>query len=128
MTTGAEELGQVLCVVSEEIPSLLKALANMASLQIGKEMTEAAASFYQELQEAGMPDQTALRLTEDYVSIFTDRTQEVMEQALASGMLHKAKHEVAEEEKGTKKGLGDRFSNMKGKIRKAFRFSDIKSC
>jgi len=56
MTTGAEELGQVLCVVSEEIPSLLKALVSMTSLQIGKEMTEAAASFYEELQEAGMPD------------------------------------------------------------------------
>jgi len=47
---------------------------------------------------------------------------------LASRMLHKAKREVAEEEKGTKKGLGDRFSKMKGKIKKAFRFSDVRSC
>ena len=127
MTTGAGELEQVLCVVFEEIPSLLKALASMASLHIGKEMTEAAASFYEELQQVRMPDQTALKLTEDYVSIFTDRTQEVMAQALASRMLHKAKHEMAEEEKKTKKGLSDRFSNMKGKIRKAFRASDVKS-
>lgn len=74
-------------------------------------------SFYQELQEEGMPDQTALRLTENYLSIFTARPQEVMEQSLASRMPHKAKHELAEEKDETKKGLGGQLSNRKEKTR-----------
>ena len=122
MTKRNEGLGQVLHAISEEVPSLLKALTRMASLQIGREMEEAATSFYGELREAGMPDRTALELTEDYVSIFTDRPEEVMEQVIATRMFHKAETEPVEEEKRSEKGLSGLFSNVKEKVRKAFRF------
>lgn len=67
-----EELREVLSVVSKEVPSLIKAIiASVFSEEAGKDMGKAAAAFYKELKEAGMPEETAVKMTENYVSVFT---------------------------------------------------------
>lgn len=67
-----EELKEVLSVVSKEIPNLLKTIiGSVFSEEAGRDMGKAAAAFYKELKEAGMPEETAVRMTENYISVFT---------------------------------------------------------
>lgn len=67
-----EELREVLSVVSKEVPSLIKSIiASVFSEEAGRDMGKAAAAFYKELKEAGMPEETAVRMTENYISVFT---------------------------------------------------------
>ncbi|MBX5328878.1 MAG: hypothetical protein QHH18_06905 [Candidatus Bathyarchaeota archaeon] len=67
-----EELREVLSVVSKEIPSLIKGIvASVFSEEAGRDMGKAAAAFYKELKEAGMPEETAVKMTENYVAVFT---------------------------------------------------------
>ncbi|MGQ9743001.1 MAG: hypothetical protein ACUVQW_00135 [Candidatus Bathycorpusculaceae bacterium] len=67
-----EELKEVLSVVSKEVPSLIKSIiGSVFSEETGRDMGKAAAAFYKELKEAGMPEETAVRMTENYVSVFT---------------------------------------------------------
>lgn len=69
----AEEVGAILQVVSKEIPSLIKGLvSSVFSEEAGKEMGKAAGAFYKELKESGMPDEIAVKMTENYISVFTD--------------------------------------------------------
>ena len=122
MTECGEGLGEILGVISEEVPCLLEAVTRMLSFPFEGQIGEAAA-FYEELHEAGIPDRTALKLTEDYVSVFTNRAQEVMEQAIGTETLHKARTEIAGKEWETRKRLSDRFLKVKDKMKKAFRLS-----
>ncbi|MGB9676553.1 MAG: hypothetical protein ACPL0C_05135 [Candidatus Bathyarchaeales archaeon] len=67
-----EELREVLSVVSKEVPSLIKSIiASVFSEEAGRDMGKAAAAFYKELKEAGLPEEIAVRMTENYVSVFT---------------------------------------------------------
>ena len=67
-----EELREVLSVVSKEVPSLIKSIiASVFSEEAGRNMGKAAAAFYKELKDAGMPEQTAVKMTENYISMFT---------------------------------------------------------
>jgi hypothetical protein len=67
-----EELKEVLSVVSKELPSLIKSIiASVFSEEAGRDMGKAAAAFYKELKEAGIPEETAVKMTENYVSVFT---------------------------------------------------------
>jgi hypothetical protein len=67
-----EELKEVLSVVSKEVPNLIKSIvASVFSEEAGRDMGKAAAAFYKELKEAGMPEETAVKMTENYVSVFT---------------------------------------------------------
>jgi hypothetical protein len=67
-----EELKEVLSVVSKEVPSLIKSIiGSVFSEEAGRDMGKAAAAFYKELKEAGMPEETAVRMTENYISVFT---------------------------------------------------------
>ncbi len=69
----AEEVGAILQVVSKEIPSLIKGIvSSVFSEEAGKEMGKAAGAFYKELKESGMPDEIAVKMTENYISVFTD--------------------------------------------------------
>lgn len=69
----AEEVGAILQVVSKELPSLIKGLVSAVfSEEAGREMGKAAGAFYKELKDRGMPDEIAVRMTENYVSVFTD--------------------------------------------------------
>ena len=68
----AEELKEVLSVVSKEIPALIKGIiASVFSEEAGRNMGRAAAAFYKELKESGMPDEVAKKMTENYISVFT---------------------------------------------------------
>jgi len=68
-----EELREVLSVVSKEVPSLIKSiLSSVFSEEAGRDMGKAAAAFYKELKDAGMPEEVAVKMTENYVSVFTN--------------------------------------------------------
>lgn len=68
----AEEVKEILSVVSAEIPALIKnVIASVFSEEAGRSMGKAAAAFYKELKDGGMPNDVALKMTEDYMSTFT---------------------------------------------------------
>lgn len=67
-----EELKEVLGVVSSEVPSMIKSiLASVFSEEAGKNMGKAAAAYYKELKEGGLPEQVAVKMTEEYMRTFT---------------------------------------------------------
>ena len=71
-TEDAEEIREILGVVSKEIPALIKGIVgSIFSEEAGKDMGRAAAAFYRELREGGMPEETAVRMTENYIGVFT---------------------------------------------------------
>ncbi|MEM2946688.1 MAG: hypothetical protein QXN96_00435 [Candidatus Bathyarchaeia archaeon] len=77
-----EELREVLSVVSKEVPALIKGIiASVFSEEAGRDMGRAAAAFYKELKEAGMPEEVAVKMTEGYISTFTS-LGEVMKRAV----------------------------------------------
>jgi hypothetical protein len=96
----AEEVKEILGVVSTEIPSLIKGIiASIFSEEAGKNMGRAAGSFYQELKESGIPEEVAVKMTEDYIGIFTSLGDVL--KSFTSGkkslMLHGKEKEIGEE-------------------------------
>lgn len=68
----AEEIRQVLSAVSTEVPALIKSIVSAVfSEEAGRNMGRAAAAFYKELKESGMPDDVAVEMTQDYIRVFT---------------------------------------------------------
>lgn len=68
----AEEVKAILEVVSKEIPALIKGIVgSVFSEEAGRDMGRAAGAFYKELKESGMPDEVAVKMTENYISVFT---------------------------------------------------------
>lgn len=68
----AEEVKEILAVVSTEIPALIKGIiGSIFSEEAGRDLGRAAAAFYKELKEGGMPDDVAVKMTENYMEIFT---------------------------------------------------------
>lgn len=68
----AEEVRQILGAVSTEIPALIKSIiASVFSEEAGRNMGKAAAAFYKELKDSGMPENVAVKMTEGYVGVFT---------------------------------------------------------
>ena len=64
-----EKIKEILDVVSEKIPGLLKELSSLLySPDSAKKYAEAAAIFYKELKNAGMTDEQAYELTSQYLS------------------------------------------------------------
>jgi len=64
-----EKIKEILDVVSEKIPGLLKELSGLLySPKSAKQYAEAAATFYKELKGAGMTDEQAFELTSQYLS------------------------------------------------------------
>ena len=64
-----EKIKEILDVVSEKIPGLLKELSSLLySPKSAKQYAEAAAIFYKELKQAGMTDEQAYELTSQYLS------------------------------------------------------------
>jgi hypothetical protein len=67
-----EDVAEILSVVSDKVPSLIKGLVGAVfSEDSARNMAKAAAVYYKELKEGGIPDDVALKMTQDYVSIFT---------------------------------------------------------
>ena len=67
-----EEVRQILGVVSAQLPALIKGIVSAVfSEEAGRNMGRAAAAFYKELKDSGMPDEIAVKMTEDYIGVFT---------------------------------------------------------
>jgi len=83
----AEEIKEILGVVSAEVPGLIKSIiASVFSEEAGRSMGKAAAAFYKELKEGGMPDAVAVKMTEDYISVFTS-LGDIMKKASEGGKI-----------------------------------------
>jgi hypothetical protein len=68
----AQEVKEILSVVSSEVPALIKGLvASVFSEEAGRSMGKGAAAYYKSLKEGGLPEDVAVRMTEDYVRTFT---------------------------------------------------------
>ena len=68
----AEEIKEILSVVSTEVPALIKGLVgSVFSEEAGRDMGRAAAAFYKELKDGGMPEDVAVKMTENYIGTFT---------------------------------------------------------
>ena len=64
-----EKIKEILDIVSEKIPGLLKELSGLLyGPESAKKYAQAAAIFYKELKAAGMTDEQAYELTSQYLS------------------------------------------------------------
>ena len=69
---GKEEFSEILAVISEEVPTLIKGLiSSVFSEEAGRNMGKAVAAYYKELKAGGIPDNVAIKMTEDYMGLFT---------------------------------------------------------
>ena len=70
--TDVEEFKEIIAVFSEKVPGLIKGLiSSVFSLEAAKDMGKAAATYYQELKAGGIPDEVAIKMTQDYVNTFS---------------------------------------------------------
>ena len=64
-----EKIKEILNVVSEKVPGLLRELSRILyGEEEAKQFGTAVATFYKELKEAGMTDEQAFELTREYMS------------------------------------------------------------
>jgi DNA primase large subunit len=67
-----ENIKEILNAVSSEIPPMIKnILASVFSEEAGRNMGRAAAAYYKEMKQGGLPEQVAVKLTEDYMRTFS---------------------------------------------------------
>lgn len=65
---GIDDLKEVLGVVTDKVPGLLKGLRNVLySRDAAENMAEAVATFYTKLVEAGIPKEQAMEMTRGYM-------------------------------------------------------------
>jgi len=113
--SDVEEVREIFGVFSKEIPALIKGvIASVFSEEAGRSMGKAAAAFYKELKESGMPDEVAIKMTENYISVFTslgDLMKKFTKGKEKPTKLEKEIEEIVEEaveearEKGVSEGL-----------------------
>ena len=106
----AEEVKEILAVVSTEIPALIKGImSSVFSEEAGKHMGRAAAAFYKELKEGGMPEDVAVKMTENYIGVFTSLGD------VLKSVGRKEKHVPSEIEETIKKKLEEKLAEKTGK-------------
>jgi hypothetical protein len=109
----AEEVKEILGVVSKEIPALIKGIiGSIFSEEAGKDMGRAAAAFYKELKEGGMPEETAVKMTENYIGVFTS-LGDVLKGAVSKGRI--GKHAEKEIEQEVAKRIQEKIAEKTGK-------------
>lgn len=90
----AEEVKEILSVVSTEVPGMIKSiLASVFSEEAGRSMGKAAAAYYKELKDGGLPEQVAIKMTEDYMRTFTSLGD--MLRGIGRGKKHGSGEEIA---------------------------------
>ena len=63
-----EEIKEILDVVGDKIPNLLKQLrATLFSAEAGQELGKAVGAFYKELVDSGIPADEALSMAKSYI-------------------------------------------------------------
>ncbi len=106
----AEEVKEILAVVSTEIPALIKGIVgSIFSEEAGKNMGRAAAAFYKELKEGGMPENVAVKMTENYIEVFTSLGD------VLKGMGVTKKRTSGEIEEKLQKRLDEKLAEKTGK-------------
>ena len=104
----AEEVKEILAVVSTEIPALIKGIiSSIFSEEAGKNMGRAAAAFYKELKEGGMPEDVAVKMTENYIGVFTSLGD------VLKSVGHKKERTPSEIEEKIKKKLEEKLAERK---------------
>ena len=94
-----EDIKEILGVVSAEVPSLIKnILGSVFSEEAGRSMGKAAAAYYKELKNGGLPEPVAVKLTEDYMRTFTS-LGDMLRNAGRGGWSGKAREDIGEEVK-----------------------------
>ena len=67
-----ENMKELLSVVSTEVPAMIKSIVNTVfSEEAGRNMGKAAAAYYKELKAGGLPEDVAVKLTQEYMQTFT---------------------------------------------------------
>ena len=113
--SDAEEVREIFSVFSKEIPALIKGIiASVFSEEAGRSMGKAAAAFYKELKESGMPDEVAVKMTENYISVFTslgDLMKKFTKGKEKPTKLEKEIEEIVEEavEEAREKGVSEKL-------------------
>ena len=113
--SDAEEVREIFSVFSKEIPALIKGIiASVFSEEAGRSMGKAAAAFYKELKESGMPDEVAVKMTENYISVFTslgDLMKKFTKGKEKPTKLEKEIEEIVEEavEEAKEKGVSEKL-------------------
>lgn len=106
----AEEVKEILAVVSTEVPALIKGIiGSIFSEEAGRDLGRAAAAFYKELKEGGMPEDVAVKMTENYMGIFTSLGN------VLQSMSGKRTHTSSEIEATIKKRLEEKLAEKTGK-------------
>ena len=92
----AEELQQVLKVVSEQVPAMIRGIiGSIFSAEAGKNTGAAAGNYYKELKASGIPDDVAVKMTQEYTKTFSDLGSLIKEAMGQKG----SKSEKSEEKK-----------------------------
>jgi hypothetical protein len=90
---GPDDIKEVLSAVSTEVPGLIRSiLSSVFSEEAGKSMGKAAAAYYKELKDGGLPEQVAVKMTADYMKTFTS-----LGDMLRSGSRHGHEEEFEKE-------------------------------
>ena len=101
----AEEVREILGVVSAQVPALIRGIVGAVfSEEAGKDMGRAAGAFYKELIESGMPEDVAVKMTQNYIGVFTS-LGDMLKQAVSGKGKHmqiikagkKGEEEIGEE-------------------------------
>ena len=67
-----EEISGILAAVSKELPGLVKGIIeSFFSPEAAADMGKSVATFYKTLKEGGIPEETALSMTKDYLGTLT---------------------------------------------------------
>ena len=91
-----ENLKELLSVVSTEVPTMIKSvISTVFSEEAGRNMGKAAAAYYKELKAGGLPDEVAIKLTQEYMQTFTNFGS--MLRQGGNGMFGKHMHSKEEE-------------------------------
>jgi hypothetical protein len=94
----AAEVKEILTVVSTQVPALIKSLlASVFSEEAGKNMGKAAAAYYKELKEGGMPEDVAVKMTQEYMKTFTSLGSMMQNIGKSGGLSEKAEKDLGEE-------------------------------
>ena len=89
MPESPEEIEKILKTVSDMVPTLVKGvLGAIFSPEAGKNMGAAAANFYKEVKAGGLPDDIAVKMTQDYVKTFTDIGSLIHDLSSQKGGIH----------------------------------------
>lgn len=89
MQDSPEEVEKILKSVSDMVPTLVKGVIGaIFSPEAGKNMGAAAANFYKEVKAGGLPDDVAVKMTQDYVKTFTDIGSLIKDLSSQKGGIH----------------------------------------